>query len=1243
MEGLVVVSTGCGRRDRCRVLVVVLALCLAAVCGVASAMDDGLPNRQFGFGEVKSVAFSPDGEKLLVGGLNAVLIDAESGEHVVTFFGHTVTVKSAVYSSDGKMVLSCAEDFTTRLWDAEMGKLLRVVPYISSARSTAVAFSNDNTNFAVGYDSGEVKIWDIATGNELLTFNDSSTDINSLCFSPDGKYLVAGSQTVLVWDLDTGEFDREIWPETSGVSCVYFSPDGSVLFSGSKGYYGRLWDFNSDELLHQIYYHGDITSGSFSPDGAKIVVGGTRTLGAELWDVESGEKIKTFSIEHNDIYSVDYSPDGSQVVTGLQKGGVVVWDVESGESVNQFLSIFRDVNTVSFSPDDTTVLTGGDDTIARLWNANTAVVIREFVGHFGEINDASFSPDGSQFVTGSSDDTAKLWDIVTGTEVRTFTGHTGDVVSVSFSPDGSLIYTASADMTVIEWDVNTGNISRTFNGHVGEITDMSLSPDGTMMVTGSSDATAKILDLSSGDVVQTVSPGMGPVFSVDFSPDGKTILTGSQHVPVKSWDVITGEHLVSYFGVNATTGSIKYSPDGSKVYAMYGGLIYVYSSQTGERIYNRNYNNVINDAFSWSSDGNSLLIGSCYGGAVMWDPLILFEDNVEELPQYRRIGSGYIYDAAFSPDGTRLLLGGAAARVLDIETGELVSQVEVPTKWAREVCFSPDGDQYLAARGVDLQLFDTETGDVIRDFSGHSRSIYDLDFSSDGSKILSGGGDATAILWDRMTGEAIYEFAGYEQIIYSVDISPDDSMALTAEYGGIVRLWSLSTGQEIRSYTVDDDELSTVVAVEFSPDGAQFITAVRNYQEADRNLARIWDVDTGNSVQTFDGHDDRVSYVTFSHDGTKVLTGGTDKKAILWNVDSGEVLNTYSGFTSTVGSVEFSFDDRELLAGTSYEVKVINIEKDEEVFAIQSESRGVLSVAVSPDERLVLSGEGDQSARIWDVQTGELLQTLVGHEDRVRSVCFSHDGQYALTGSGAYVYSSSPDGSVKLWSVERGELLRTYLGHSTGSVKVSFSPDDALIFSGSVDGSAILWNRDTGEQIHQFNLSARIISVAYSNDGNYIAAGCNDSTVVIWNPINGERVQTVHTGCDIISSISISPDGKTLATSHHETFFSTGGGYGVRLWSLDTGELIRVIDGRSCSSVVFLPDGNKVFAIFDDYIARVLDIESGNIQQAYPVSNWSDPITTTPNTGKVVTGSGNGIILIWDLLLPATYSGMKLY
>ncbi|MBI4563408.1 MAG: WD40 repeat domain-containing protein [Planctomycetes bacterium] len=277
-------------------------------------------------------------------------------------------------------------------------------------------------------------------------------------------------------------------------------------------------------------------------------------------------RLRTVRWRHAEaITSVAFGPDGRHALSGSKDGTLALWDVETGQRLRTFEGHSADVRSVAFSPDGKYLLSGSLDTTLALWDVATGKRLRVFDGRDVWVTSVALSPNGKYVLSGESwKKTLALWDVETGKCFRTFEGHTGDVWSVAFSPDGKYALSGSEDKTLALWDVDTSKLLRTFEGHTGRVTSVAFSPDGKCALSGSWDGTLALWEVETGKCLRTLGIA-GLVTSVAFSPDGRYALSGCMEFTPLLWDVRTGKHLRTFKGHENSVFSVAFSSSGRKI------------------------------------------------------------------------------------------------------------------------------------------------------------------------------------------------------------------------------------------------------------------------------------------------------------------------------------------------------------------------------------------------------------------------------------------------------------------------------------------------------------------------------------------------------------------------------------------------------------------------------------------------------------------------------------------------------
>ncbi len=327
-------------------------------------------------------------------------------------------------------------------------------------------------------------------------------------------------------------------------------------------------------------------------------------------------------------------------------------------------------------------------------------------------------------------------------------------------------------------------------------------------------------------------------------------------------------------------------------------------------------------------------------------------------------------------------------------------------------------------------------------------------------------------------------------------------------------------------------------------------------------------------------------------------------------------------FAETFGmilSVAYSPDGRLIAAGTaSGNVIVWQVAENRQFLILTGHTYWVRSVAFSPDGSTMATGSGDCTVRLWNVETGQ-CKVLEGHTDWVRSVAFNLDGSTLVSGAS--------DQTVRLWTVETGELLKTLQGHTDWVWSVAFSPTENVLASGSNDNTVRIWDADTGESLMVLRGHTDWVkSVAFYRDGSMLASGSEDQTVRLWDVKTGELLKILRGHTDRVWSVAFSPNGDMLASSSYDL--------AIRLWSVDTGRPIKTLQGHDgfVISVAFSPDGNALASGSEDQSMRVWDTRTGQCLKTFQgYTNRVQSVAFVPNSRLLASGSTDQIVRLWDV------------
>jgi uncharacterized protein with WD repeat len=290
---------------------------------------------------------------------------------------------------------------------------------------------------------------------EVATLSGHGNSVESVTFSPDGKFLASGGydETVKVWEVGSWREVATLRGHGSVVESVTFSPDGKFLASGSYDETVKVWEVGSWREVATLRGHGDVVwSVTFSPDG-KFLASGSYDKTVKVWEVGSWRKVATLRGHRGSVWSVTFSPDGKFLASGSYDETVKVWEVGSWRKVATLRGHGSVVVSVTFSPDGKFLASGSSDKTVKVWEVGSWRKVATLRGHGNSVVSVTFSPDGKFLASGSYDETVKVWEVGSWREVTTLRGHQDWVFSVAFSPDGNFLASGSGDKTVKVWEV----------------------------------------------------------------------------------------------------------------------------------------------------------------------------------------------------------------------------------------------------------------------------------------------------------------------------------------------------------------------------------------------------------------------------------------------------------------------------------------------------------------------------------------------------------------------------------------------------------------------------------------------------------------------------------------------------------------------------------------------------------------------------------------------------------------------
>jgi WD40 repeat protein len=611
------------------------------------------------------------------------------------------------------------------------------------AEVSSIEFSPDGKRIVTSSTDGWARIWEAASGKQLIAIRAHQLRCNSATFSPEGDYVVttpgfdgSGDHDARVWDASDGR-ERFVLRHESNVYRAAITSDGAYIVTASEKITNKRWDAKDKATLIET-------------EGA-----------AHLWDSASGRRILIFRGHGKSIHHVAVSPDGKFVFTSADNGTIKIWEVASGRELHCLQGVRPSAAPV-ICPNGKYIAAPSMDRLTRLWHVATGREIAVLRGHAGT-NCVAFGPQSDQIATAFDDNTVATWDIASGRQVaavygrpqNTFRHETHNEITysgateVAFSASGHRIFAISAEGTVDIWDAANDGVIAALSGHTGPLESAVFSADDAHVLTGSDDGTARLWNASSGDELRVFSGHKTAVTSAAISPDGSRVVTSSSDGTAKIWAADSGRLIAELRGHKEWVSSAGFSPDGTQIVTstLEDGDARIWDAVTGQNIA-RMRNTKSREGLShaqYSHDATRIVTASTDGTARIWD--IRSHGKIAEL----RGHEGWVTSASFSRDDSLIITSSHddSARVWDAASGRQIALLKGHQGDVFFAQLSPDGLRAVTASSDrTARLWDVANEREIAMLGQHKSALKSAAFSADGARVVTASGDGMAQVWD---------------------------------------------------------------------------------------------------------------------------------------------------------------------------------------------------------------------------------------------------------------------------------------------------------------------------------------------------------------------------------------------------------------------------------------------------------------------------------------------------------------
>jgi WD40 repeat protein len=496
--------------------------------------------------------------------------------------------------------------------------------------------------------------------------------------------------------------------------------------------------------------------------------------------------------------------------------------------------------------------------------------------------------------------------------------------------------------------------------------------------------------------------------------------------------------------------------------------------------------------------------------------------------------------------------------------------------------------------------------------------VHGLVLTSDGAWLATEESNSTGRVVNLRDG-TYKTLPGLSGPVAVIAVSPDNKLLATEATaagddegpgaGATPRIWEVSTGKmlvELKGHT------AAVSSIAFSPQGDLIATGSWD------TTARVWDVKTGREISALGGHTDPLTSVAFDGTGKYLVTASFDGTARVWDLTLKKVKCELRGHTGVVQSAIFSPDNRLILTAGRPLADVVKT------------ASGQVPLSEKTGEKL---GTPDNTARIWDADTGRLRATLRGHTGGINTAVFSSDGKYVLT--------ASEDRTAIVWDVTTRSIVTRLQGHEGPINSAVFSANNSSILTASDDGTAQIWDwKNVGQPKVLQNKGAAVVDVTPTGDKSFVTASL-DGTIGLWD-LNGVKrgVAEVNlgpvspteqvSGSAQLGDVAISPRMDLVVVSG--PLRNARRDMRVHVWNVAEKKFARDLDGHTdpVTGVLFSRSG-RYLATLSDNRAQIWSTATFERVKVFDSPSRIVSIAFTTNDKSFLLAKEDRSLLNWDM------------
>lgn len=747
---------------------------------------------------------------------------------------------------------------------------------------------------------------------------------------------------------------------------------------------------------------------------------------AELTDPEllsiqqNGKPMYTPGSSHRDfVHALAFHPNGELLASAGYRE-VKLWQREAAKALGTVSGLGAASGALAISPDEKQIAIAAGDNSVKLVNAADGKASGALTGHKGLVRGIAYTADGSKIVTASADKSLKIWSAKDGKELRSVEAP-AELLSLAILPDGSKAFAGSADKNVYAFDIPAeGDIPapKAWTGSTGPVSVLAWMPGNTSLLSGGEDGTVRVWDIAKGTSSRPMAHG-SPITGIVATAE--KVYSSAKNGSVQVWNAANGQKAIELKGdprsirqVAALTAeeaeakeiasnAAKAVPTAEKTVKDKEDAIKKAKDAAEKADKDDKEAEAKFKAAKEKADAAQKALDDKKDDKALEKALADAQKALKDVDDAFKKSTG---DKKRAADGVtqaekslkeaqeavvkaKATVDATAARQKSVEEA-VASAKKLATEREKAItalAISPDGKEiYAASETGAVTTWDAATGAPMGTHEAHSKSVVGL-MALSGPRLITVSADETSKTWNiarnwslagvlgPKDGKATADMAdsAFANRVISLAFS-DDGKMLAAGGGepsrsGEILIFDVAKKSLLKQ--LKEPHSDTVCGLEFSRDGKKILSGA-----ADK-FVKIFDVETGAFVRSFEGHTNHVLDVSWKSDTTVIASVGADNVIKVWNVETGEQQRTIQGYTKQVTSVQFVGRSGNFAACSGDKsVKLHQASNGNAVRTFAGTGDFMYAVSVSDNEQVVVSGGQDGVLRAWNAANGNSLRTF---------------------------------------------------------------------------------------------------------------------------------------------------------------------------------------------------------------------------------------------------------------------------